>query len=72
MKDKHKPTEKNLHIDRFITSVTGVDRKEVIVSSDCVFGCSPANTNFRNEISKREYRISGMCQDCQDKFFGKD
>ena len=28
--------------------------------------------NFRNEISKKEYKISGLCQECQDKIFGKD
>ena len=30
------------------------------------------NAEFRNEISKREYHISGLCQKCQDKMFGKD
>lgn len=30
------------------------------------------NQEFRDEISKREYKISGLCQDCQDKFFGKE
>ena len=28
--------------------------------------------DFRNEISRKEYRISGFCQECQDKTFGKD
>ena len=27
---------------------------------------------FRNEISAREYYISGMCQSCQDLVFGSD
>ncbi|PNX45642.1 MAG: hypothetical protein BV459_07980 [Thermoplasmata archaeon M11B2D] len=27
---------------------------------------------FRNDISKREYNISGMCQKCQDDVFGVD
>ena len=27
---------------------------------------------FRNELSAREYRISGMCQSCQDSVFGAD
>jgi hypothetical protein len=39
----------------------------------CVFCKKPIFLNdFRNEISKREYGISGMCQECQDKIFGKD
>lgn len=27
---------------------------------------------FRDELSAREYYISGMCQDCQDSVFGAD
>lgn len=26
---------------------------------------------FRDDLSKREYATSGMCQDCQDSVFGK-
>lgn len=29
------------------------------------------NGEFKNEVSVREFRLSGMCQACQDKFFGK-
>lgn len=29
-------------------------------------------SDFRDEISKREYGISGMCQQCQDKIFNKE
>lgn len=25
---------------------------------------------FRDEVSRREFRISGMCQSCQDETFG--
>jgi len=27
---------------------------------------------FRNDIARKEFKISGMCQDCQDLVFGKD
>lgn len=26
--------------------------------------------SFRDEVSKREYKISGLCQACQDEVFG--
>ena len=26
--------------------------------------------HFTSELSKKEYSISGMCQECQDKIFG--
>jgi len=32
--------------------------------------CGNPITKFRNELSEREYKISGMCQDCQDSVFG--
>jgi hypothetical protein len=28
--------------------------------------------DFRNHISIKEHQISGLCQVCQDKTFGKD
>jgi hypothetical protein len=34
--------------------------------------CSSQCSEFRNELSLLEYKISGMCQECQDSFFGKD
>jgi len=30
------------------------------------------NTEFRNEVSRREYSVCGMCQACQDSIFGVD
>lgn len=27
---------------------------------------------FRNYLSKKEYNISDLCQECQDKVFGDD
>ena len=34
--------------------------------------CSAEVHEFRDEGSLREYRISGMCQSCQDSVFGID
>ena len=39
----------------------------------CVFCSEHINLDsFRNDISKREYKISGQCQKCQDDLFGID
>lgn len=27
---------------------------------------------FKDELSKREFQISGMCQECQDEVFNED
>lgn len=33
--------------------------------------CGRKITGFRNELSEQEYRLRGMCQDCQDAVFGR-
>jgi len=40
-------------------------------NSKCVF-CKKeiVNEDFRDKLSLKEYQISGMCQECQDKVFG--
>jgi len=34
--------------------------------------CNNLAGEFRNVLSQKEYEISGMCQKCQDDFFGAD
>lgn len=34
--------------------------------------CKAPIYELRNEISHREFSISGMCQECQDSEFGTD
>lgn len=37
----------------------------------CPFcGADITENSFRDALSKREYRISGLCQKCQDQMFG--
>lgn len=37
----------------------------------CSFCNKPVNQeDFRDALSRREFEISGLCQKCQDKFFG--
>lgn len=51
-------------------------RKEAIEKVMCVpeFGCGKhiwdMNEEFKDEISKKEFFISGLCQECQDSVFG--
>ncbi len=64
------PSEKAQTIDHFLTAVTGVDRMKSISSRTCA-ECEEKVTvdSFRDDVSFREFHISGMCQTCQDKFF---
>lgn len=34
--------------------------------------CGEAVTSLRDELSMKEFRISGLCQSCQDAIFGAD
>jgi hypothetical protein len=70
------PSEKDPAIDNFLKDAFGVDRKTAIRACKCLpppIGCGRTfdpNTEFKDEISRREYRISGLCAFCQDKIFG--
>lgn len=34
--------------------------------------CGKPVGEFRDELSRTEYKISGMCQECQDSVFGEE
>jgi hypothetical protein len=66
------PTNKSNPINSMLASVFGVDRVKTITEGYCV-SCDTTGivaTSFRDDISKKEYSISGMCQSCQDDIFG--
>jgi len=65
-------------IDGFSKKAFGISQsdaeKKGSLMAVCVF-CKKSidpDKDFRNEISKKEFKISGICQDCQDEVFGKD
>ena len=66
-----KPTIKQLDIEEFIEEVMGANRIKQIQNNNCIL-CKHDAVEFRNSISEKEYRISGMCQSCQDEVFGID
>ena len=47
----------------------GRSRMLAIAGNQCVKCGKPANS-FKDELSKKEYGISGFCQSCQDDIFG--
>jgi hypothetical protein len=62
------PTEKNSEIEALITSFTGRSRVNSIRSDVCVFSENGEEHNmlFADDLSAKEFTISGMCQTCQD------
>lgn len=61
-----KPTDKAPPIKKFLDDM--FERTGKIMTDTCVF-CTEPDMNFRDELSRKEYRISGLCQKCQDKVF---
>ena len=64
------PSNKAAGVDSFLTNLTGSDRKASVKNKVCVF-CKEdvAINSFKDELSFREFHISGMCQTCQDSTF---
>jgi len=65
------PTKKSPEIDQALTNLSGKSRKEAIDSRGCTTCDVEGLTyfSFKDELSIQEYKISGMCQDCQDSVF---
>ena len=63
-------SEKSPAIENFLEALSG--RTSAITSDKCVappYGCGQDAVHFRDEISAKEYQISGLCQSCQDSVF---
>ena len=69
------PTYKAPAIDALLSEIifNGKDRPTCIREGICIT-CDDAQgikaTSFRDDISRKEYAISAMCQSCQDDVFG--
>ena len=75
MKDQIQPSYKAPAIDAMLSEIifNGKDRVTCIQEGICLT-CDDAHgiiaTSFRDDISRKEYAISAMCQSCQDDIFG--
>jgi hypothetical protein len=66
-----KPMEnKSPEMKAFIESVFPGTMK-AIAECNCPMCTQPVG-KFRDILSRQEYKISGLCQACQDKVFGAD
>jgi uncharacterized CHY-type Zn-finger protein len=57
-------------LDALALGAFGRSRQKALTSNSCVKCGGPA-LEFKDELSRREYNISMMCQKCQDDFFGE-
>tara|TARA_R110000824_G_scaffold350598_2_gene537532 strand:+ start:1617 stop:1832 length:216 start_codon:yes stop_codon:yes gene_type:complete len=51
-----------------ISGIIGTPRSTAFSQKLCVM-CNGDASSFKNELSEKEYSLSGMCQKCQDGFF---
>lgn len=69
------PTKKSEEIETALKEAFNFDRRDFIRNNRCVpppIGCGKPALGFRDALSAKEYQISGLCQECQDAFFGAD
>ena len=58
-------------IDEMTKDRIGLTQKDAQHHQVCTW-CGNSVTMFRNQLSQKEYGISGFCQKCQDDTFGED
>lgn len=62
------PSNKSAGMNALLDGV--FNRTATIEADKCVM-CPNSAVQFRDELSRKEYTISGMCQACQDRVFGR-
>ena len=65
------PTPKSPEIESLLEGFSG--RTSAIEANRCVdepIGCGKTVMDFKDDPSEDEYRMSGLCQICQDEVFG--
>jgi hypothetical protein len=65
------PTRKHPAIEALIDSTlpAGSMGRVASIKADKCSWCGKDAFVFRDDLSRKEYRISGMCQACQDRTF---
>ncbi len=71
MKPSNKSDQMNEFLDIMTKNTFGRSRSESIKNNICVICGKSINpeTEFKTELDKKEYVISGLCQACQDDTF---
>lgn len=57
--------------DEMSFALFGRSRQVALAGGQCV-KCGQHNLEFRDELSRKEYGISALCQTCQDSIFNTE
>ncbi|KKM83757.1 hypothetical protein LCGC14_1306020 [marine sediment metagenome] len=66
-------SNKSPEMQGLVSGVSG-HHQNIYMKADCAT-CDKIDlkpSDFKNELSKKEFGISRLCQECQDKVFGND
>jgi hypothetical protein len=58
-------------MNKEIMKALGYDEQMGLIEQGLCPSCQQPIGEFRDVLSKREFNISGLCQGCQDKVFGR-
>lgn len=64
------PSKKSPEMAKFLEEA--FSRTTAITSNKCIpapVGCGKEINGFKDDMSRHEYTISGLCQECQDSVF---
>ena len=61
------PSEKSREMEAFLEDAF---KRTTHITNDRCVTCGKDATEFNDDLSRKEYTISGMCQVCQDGVFG--
>lgn len=65
------PSKRPKELEDLINAFNPSGRKRAeSIEADICSWCGESVTGFSDELSRKEYSISGFCQVCQDKTFG--
>ena len=67
--DPMKATNKHPQIDALISNMMGGSRQLCVENAECI-SCHGEARIFRDDVSRKEFTISALCQNCQDDIFG--
>ena len=63
------PTEKSSIMEQLLTEINGGKSRRAYIHANKCIKCEGDASYFIDEVSRREYAISGWCQHCQNEMF---
>lgn len=63
------PSSKSPGMERLLENLFG---RTTAIENDKCASCGEAADEFTDDLSRKEYKISGLCQKCQDAVFSAE